>query len=154
MKHDTYHIVWQKWADPLGEDDLDSVATEESPITSDNIEPEFYDDEGDPIVNETENSNNIHFYQKPTRVIMTPMGIIPYTDNTASNKIFNLWIGHTNFDITTPISQIIETYPGIETLDVFTRYRFRIGIGKLFNPGTIMSTLTNDLYKYLIEQET
>jgi hypothetical protein len=153
MKHDTYHIVWQKWADPLGEDDMDNISPEDNVVTSDNIDPEFYDDTGEPISNNTEISDNVNFYQKPTRVIMTPMGIIPYTDNTASNKIFNLWVGHTNFDITTPIVKMIESYPGIETLDIFTRYRFRIGVGKLFNAGEVMSTLTDDLYKYLLEHE-
>jgi hypothetical protein len=153
MKHDTYHIVWQKWADPLGEDDLDNISPEDAPVTSEDIDPEFYDDNGEPIDNESELPENINFYQKPTRIIMTPMGIIPYTDNTASNKIFNLWTGHTNFDITNPIAKIIEEYKGIETLDVFTRYRFRIGIGKLFNAGEVMSTLTDDLYKYLLEHE-
>ena len=154
MKHDRYNIVWQKWADPLGEDDLEqSGLTEQSPITSDDIDAEFYDDDGNPIDSESPIDDSMTFYQKPTRVIMTPMGIIPYTDNTASNKIFNLWIGHTNFNLSVPIIKIIESFEGIETLDIFTRYRFRIGIGKLFNTAETMSALSDKIYNYLSDQE-
>lgn len=152
MENHKYHIVWQKWADPLGEDDLyddDRLQT-----TSENIDPEFYDDDGESIVGDQELlDESIQFYKRPTRMIMTPMGMIPYTDNTASNKIFNLWVGHTNFNLTSDISKIIESFDGIETLDIFTRYRFRIGIGKLFKSSDIMSQLTDSIYQYLSNLE-
>ena len=73
-------IVWQKWFDPLGEDDLDQMEVMESAT-----EPEFYTEEED-----EEEGGHIdaveeeEFYKRPTKVIMTPMGIIPYTENTAS----------------------------------------------------------------------
>ena len=77
------------------------------------------------------------------------MGMIPYTDNTASSKIFNFWVGHTNFDLTPVIVKKIELIEGVETLDVFTRYRFRVGIGKLFDSAFVMSSIAENIYDYL-----
>ena len=142
-----YRIVWQKWSDPLGEDDLDFIPEEET-ITSEDIGGIFYDDQGNPIDVDPE-TEGMEFFKKPTKVIVTPMGVIPYTDNTASNKIFNFWIGHTNFDLNNGICKLIELHRGIETLDIFTRYRFRIGIGKLFEGAEIMSSISEEINEYL-----
>lgn len=152
MNEDTcdYRIVWQKWSDPLGEDDLDLIPEEET-TTSEDISGIFYDDEGNPIETDPE-TEGMEFFKKPTKVIITPMGVIPYTDNTASNKIFNFWIGHTNFDLNGGICKLIELHRGIETLDIFTRYRFRIGIGKLFEAGKVMSSISEKINEQLIKR--
>lgn len=139
-----FNIVWQKWSDPLGEDDIEDMKI---------FEPEFYDDnnydDDDKNIQNPKNNTKQNFYERPTKVIVTPMGIIPYTENTSSNKIFNFWIGHTNFNITTHIASIIELTDGVETLDIFTRYRFRVGIGKLFDAPTVMNTINNDVISFL-----
>jgi hypothetical protein len=75
--------------------------------------------------------------------------VIPYDETSSIGYAFNFWIGHTNFDLSSKLSTIIEKTNGVETLDVFTRYRFRIGIGQLFNSSDVMSNITNDIYKYL-----
>jgi len=115
-------IVWQKWFDPFGDDDPNVTkmdGNEEDDMDDDSIE-------------------NDSLLQKPVRAIATPMGLIPYTENTASSKIFNFWVGHTNFSITKNISEIIEEIDGVETLDIFTRYRFRIAVGKAFDCSKVM----------------
>ncbi len=144
-----YRIVWQKWSDPLGEDDLDLIPEEEGElVTSEDMEGVFYDEEGNPVDDDAK-PEGMEFFRKPTKVIITPMGVIPYTDNTASNKIFNFWIGHTNFDLNKTICKLIELHRGVETLDIFTRYRFRIGIGKLFDAGKIMASITDEINQNL-----
>lgn len=146
-KETTKRIVWQKWFDPFGEDDLDSI---EEHNNFDSDEAEFYEEDDttfDEHIEEAEDQPN--FYRKPTRVVLTPMGMIPYTDNTASSKIFNFWVGHTNFDLTPIIVKKIELIEGVETLDVFTRYRFRVGIGKLFDSAFVMSSISENIYDYL-----
>ena len=75
------------------------------------------------------------------------MGIIPITENTASNKIFNFWLGHTNFDITKDIALLIEETTGVETLDIFTRYRFRISVGKAFDDSSVMRNINKKVYR-------
>ena len=72
-------IVWQKWSDPFGEDD---VSDDDFLSMNQAIDEDEYQD--------TEEPKDI--IQKPMRAISTPMGIIPYTENTASSKIFNFWV--------------------------------------------------------------
>jgi hypothetical protein len=132
-------IIWEKWRDPFTGYDEDEIESD----------PEFIPDESNPFEDplyhndiESQLKNNAN---KKVRVIATPMGLIPYNEYTASSKIFNFWVGHTNFDITHKISNLIEHIPGVETLDVFSRYRFRISIGKAFEDRVVMNTVDNNL---------
>lgn len=129
-------IIWEKWRDPfLGYDEND-IDIEAEPM------PQFLDDTDEETEEDDEDEpHHIIKSSKPVRVIATPMGLIPYNEYTASGKIFNFWTGHTNFNITKNVARIIETTNGIETLDIFTRYRFRIGIGKAFEDRTIMKSI-------------
>ena len=135
-------IIWQKWMDPFGEDD-------DNPILD--TEPSFLDDENtiSPDTEEKLNKDLKSIKSNSIRVMATPMGIIPVTENTASSKIFNFWVGHTNFNISRKIAQIIEDTSGVETLDVFTRYRFRIAIGKVFTDSNVMKNINDNVYEYL-----
>lgn len=133
-------IAWQKWSDPFGMDD-------DTDIDHDPYLGEYDDDEGDSTKSlNTEENKPIPANNKAIKVIATPMGIIPINENTVSGKIFNFWIGHTNFDITQKIADTIETTDGVETLDIFTRYRFRIAIGKVFDDSTVMREINKRVY--------
>lgn len=119
-------IVWEKWIDPFGED------IEETRWNN-------YDDEdSDDISTQQELFKN---KSKSVRVISSPMGLIPYNEYTSSAKIFNFWVGHTNFNLSKEIVNLIETCDGVEILDVFTRYRFRLGVGKCFNDSDVMQKI-------------
>jgi hypothetical protein len=141
-------IIWQKWFDPFGEDeDIDediAQELEEDAWSDDTQYTEEYD-------TDTEDKKNDQFPSKikMTKVIATPMGLIPVNENTASGKIFNFWVGHTNFNITKLVSTIIEKTPGIECLDIFTRYRFRIAIGKAFNSSEVMKNVQDSIYHHI-----
>ena len=52
-------------------------------------------------------------------------------------KELNLWIVHTRTDLSRSLYSKIDEIEGIETLDIFSRYRFRIGIGKLFDANKV-----------------
>lgn len=129
-------IVWQKWFDPFGDDDP-------------NLSKDNEDSETDDMIHDMDDIDDDTISKKPVRAIATPMGLIPYTENTASSKIFNFWVGHTNFSITRYISDIIEEIDGVETLDVFTRYRFRIAIGKAFDSAKVMRSINDNVYEWL-----
>jgi hypothetical protein len=135
-------IIWQKWNDPFGgnEDDTESLDS------ASNDEPSFANDDEEEINNDHELMNNFIKNPMAIKAIATPMGIIPITENTASGKIFNFWVGHTNFDITKKIADMIEITDGVETLDIFTRYRFRIAIGKAFNDSKVMRDINQKIY--------
>jgi len=131
-------IIWEKWVDPFGQN-MDSV---EWPGYD---EQEFSEDDD---IDE-------QYFKKPTKevkkinAIVTSMGIIPYNEHTDCTKIFNFWIGHTNFDISKIIAQTIEKINGVETLDIFTRYRFRVAFGKAFNDRDVMSEINNAVYSLI-----
>lgn len=136
-------IVWQKWIDPFGQDE---EPTDFDPYVGD------YEDELEKDDNTSETDQKEYIEQtnkKAIKVIATPMGIIPLNENTLSGKLFNFWMGHTNFDITPRIVDVIEKTKGVETLDVFTRYRFRIAVGKAFDDSEIMRNINKQIYNEL-----
>lgn len=134
-------IKWEKWVDPFGDNSIENKWNK-------------YDDEADEVSSMFEEhiENKI---PKQVRVISTPMGLIPYNEYTASSKIFNFWVGHANFNLSEEVFEIIDECEGVEILDPFTRYRFRIGVGKCFQDKEVMSGVNTAVYNYInsIEEE-
>lgn len=126
-------IIWEKWVDPFGEN-LDDMKWN-------NYDDEDLDEASELLEHDIIKSK----LNKPIKIIASPMGMIPYNEYTASSKIFNFWVGHTNFNITEKIAKIIEECDGIELLDIFTRYRFRIGIGKCFIDKDVMQNISDQI---------
>jgi len=56
---------------------------------------------------------------------------------------FDCWVGHTNFDITPKIKKDLDSISGIEVLKIFSRYRFFIGIGKMFDFKNVRNNIEN-----------
>lgn len=94
-------------------------------------EPEYIEEE------------EVNFEQTEQKIIQP---VIPFI---SMGEIFNFWVGHTNFDITESIAKILEQTEGVESLDIITRYRFRIGIGKIFTDRDVMSNINGNVYSYL-----
>jgi len=136
-------IVWEKWRDPLGYDDIEEKFSEENLNHTDDIEDEDIQEDEEPSV----------FVKKiKDQFALTPLGLIPLTENTVSSKIFNFWTGHTTFTISAPIANIIENVDGIETLDIFTRYRFRVSVGKAFKDSVVLRDVNDSIYNFLIKE--
>ncbi len=77
--------------------------------------------------------------------IVGPMGVIPLHESNLPSKIYNFWMGHTNFDITHEIAHQISLVEGVESLDIFTRYRFRLGIGKIFAEDEVKKAIKREI---------
>jgi hypothetical protein len=60
---------------------------------------------------------------------------------------FDCWIGHTNFDITTEVCKKLDKVSGVEALKVYSRYRFFVGIGKMFDFKLVRSDIEKQLTK-------
>jgi hypothetical protein len=130
-------VIWEKWKDPLG--------FEEQEDTFSKNNKDYYNEEEDTIFeDEITKTKKIKCH-----IINTPFGMIPVNENTTSTNIFNFWSGHTNFPITNVVSDIIENTDGVETLNVFTKYRFRIAVGKAFNDSIVLRNINNNIYNYL-----
>jgi hypothetical protein len=133
-------IQWEKWRDPFGMEDseTDYPGIEE--------EATYIDEDSESI----ESGFKIGSFPSsaingPVKIISTPMGLIPI-DSNMTNKLFNFWTGHTNFDITKKIKETIESTEGVETLEIYTRYRFRVGVGKAFNDSDVMRSINKSVY--------
>ncbi len=124
-------IVWEKWIDPFeSEENTDSEESEDI----------------DSILGEDQQLPPHHMIH--TKAIITPMGVMPLADLSMS-EMFNFWIGHTNFNITKDIASTIEQSDGVEILDIITRYRFRIGIGKIFTDRDVMKSINDNVYELM-----
>lgn len=122
-------IIWEKWEDPF-------LAIEPLPEDEDNEEyPDFASAYQDEEESEPQDADALILYSS--------MGIIPYNEKIPSSKIFNFWVGHTNFDITNNVQQIISSVTGVEILDIFTRYRFRIAVAKAFKDRDVMNDISS-----------
>lgn len=129
-------IVWEKWIDPFGSNMSDAKWTDyESRLKEQEAPLEEDEDDTEP--------------SSPIRAIATPMGIIPYNEVTAPSHLFNFWIGHTNFNLSPRVVAILEKSEGVEILDIFSRYRFRIGVGKCFSDSETMKTINDSVYREL-----
>ena len=64
-------------------------------------------------------------------LLYSDMGVIPYNEKQPSGKIFNFWIGHTNFDITHNVKETIEAVliikPKILTTILFIPLLYLLG---------------------------
>jgi hypothetical protein len=58
---------------------------------------------------------------------------------------FDCWVGHTNFDITPKIREKLNLIPGVELLKIFSRYRFFIGVGNMFDFGEVRKSIEKEL---------
>ncbi len=136
-----HKIVCKKWIDPY----LFDLSDVEWPGYDDDNDNENVYDDG---YSDSEENEDITHMGK-MKVLATPMGLIPMTEHSTPSKVFNFWEGHTNFNITDGVKEIVNKTDGVETFDIFTRYRMRIGIGKIFKPKDVMYSINTSLNKYL-----
>lgn len=81
-----------------------------------------------------------------TPKVKTPFGSYAFDDQFSPYKMFDCWICHTNFPITPFEYLIIDDYvEGIGAFKVLSKYRFCIGIEKLFS----ITQVREDVHKYL-----
>lgn len=119
-----------------------------NPLTADAREVEWPDDDDD-----TDMIDQKKMARNSIAMISSPMGLIPLTEYSSPERVFNFWIAHTNFNVSAKVRDMVEKVPGVEILDIFSRYRFRIGVGKLWEAGTVMSHITKKLGCKMIMEE-
>lgn len=121
----TMQIGWQKYEDII-ESQLDSPLLEK--IVKKNMGPEI------PIedLDEEELEQLESMFSNSEANFMVPV------DDSLMEKIsmsqnFDCWMGHTNFNITGEIKDKIEKSEGVEVLKICSRYRFFLGVGRMFD---------------------
>ena len=125
-------FVWEKWHNPV-EEELNSYNS--MFMMPEEIEPE----------DELEGAAEII---APTIINRFPLDLINalHEKNRTLNS-FDFWTLHTNFDITPRVKDIIEKTDGVETVDVLTRYRVRIGftISGVFDNSAVRQNIQRAL---------
>lgn len=58
---------------------------------------------------------------------------------------FDCWLGHTNFNLTEEIKENLNEVDGVEVLKICSRYRFFVGIGKMFDFSDVRETIEKDI---------
>lgn len=74
------------------------------------------------------------------KFISGPNGITPIDS-------YNIWVGHTNFEIKDSDIKGINKIDGVEICRGITRYRFEVCIGKLFNSIQVKKDIKQQLCK-------
>lgn len=129
-------IAWVKWHNPYKL--LDNKKEEnDDGYDNDSFVDVLEDEDKDSDINENS-----------SLVLFTPLGPVPLNEYNDPEKIFNFWVGHSNFNITKNIKDIINKTDGVETLNVYTRYRFRIGVGKVFSAKNVTRDINRKISEY------
>lgn len=142
----TNRIIWRKWHDPLapmlkgrklptayepGEDEDDpdfhsAVAT---------FDDDFDDGDENPFMEGDGRRGGVG------PCIIGPMGAIPVHESNLPSKLWNFWMGDTTFDLDEATVAAIEAVPGVEAIDIFSRYRFRIAVGRAFRRADVFAAI-------------
>ena len=130
-----YNVYWEKWVDAY-EVDIEAEL-EEKTVEKDEFGLFF---EG---VSEEEPQDI-----RSIQTIFTPFGVLPLTEHSLASTYFKFWVGHSNFKITAAAHSLISKVEGVESLDIFTPYRFRIAVGKLFRDRDVMSNIKDVMVSY------
>lgn len=114
-------IGWQKYEDVLEQQLKSPIAKlfmqAERSIDDKGLEDEYEDDEEE------------DHYKHVTSVAISESLV----NEAGLASSFDCWVGHTNFGLTKSVIEILNKVEGIEILKVNTRYRFFIGVGKMFD---------------------
>jgi len=136
-----YDVYWEKWIDAYTPEETEVVLLDEESLE---------EDQGISFEEEL----GVEFKKfKNIQTIFTPFGVLPLTEQSLASSYFKFWVGHTNFKITPKFHRIMSNVEGVESIDVFTPYRFRIGIAKLFKDRTVMSQERKNMVDYIQESQ-
>lgn len=146
-------IGWQKYEDyiekqlscPMLQNILQNMLASDD----DSDVEELEDDEDDESYTDEDEKKN------PLAMVMQKM--LPLTpqviDDISMLANFDCWIGHTNFDITPKIKDQLNKIDGIEVLKIFSRYRFFVGIGQMFDFQNVRHDIENKIIKGEFDNE-
>lgn len=118
-------IGWQKYEDMIKNQISSPFA---SLLLTNNLNMINYEEDGD----EPDEIDLEILQDSDQELLVVP---VPESFNEQLSLLTNYecWIGHTNFDITESIKSAVEKTNGVEILKICSRYRFFIGVGKMFN---------------------
>lgn len=131
------HVIgWQKYEDFLSQQlssplfDIISEAMMESVATN-----------GADSVDEEELIDEENAISSKTMIPLSPQ----LMEDISMLSMYDCWIGHTTFDITNETKNILDATTGVEILKVLSRYRFFVGVGKMFDFKNVRKTIEENI---------
>lgn len=122
-------IGWQKYEDFLDKQinspAIDNIMQSISSKVQD-VETEEYQDDS-----AYKDSSEYTEDESDSQSMMFPMSAQFFQDLSMLST-YDCWLGHTNFDITPMIKNKLDNIDGVEVLKICSRYRFFIGLGRMF----------------------
>lgn len=79
------------------------------------------------------------------KILATPLGSVNLDGSDETSKLFNVWIAHTNFNLTPQHYAAIEHVEGVEALQPISRYRFQVAIGYHFEEEEVKQNVNEAL---------
>ena len=141
-------IGWQKYEDML-EDQM------QSPLLL-----QLYKSFQDTLYSEAEMQDIEHFTDAEIEELMRAQAAEPTSQENTLIQVdeklmeninlvanFDCWMGHTNFDITEDIKNELDSTEGVEVLKICSRYRFFVGIGKMFDFKDVRKIIEKSIQK-------
>ena len=122
-------IAWEKWDEDVLQQEI-----------AEDFHESYYEDE-------ELAEDALAFLDKIPHLVATPMGMFQLHDKMSVLNQFNCWVGHTNFDITHSAKEQVESVEGVELLHITSRYRFFLGIGKLFEFPDVRQNIEREVCK-------
>lgn len=129
-------IGWQKYEDLLEQQLSSPLINMLTSKLAETEEEETYEDTYEESEEDLSSSTNVSLFPVSPQLI---------EDMTMLSN-YECWIGHTNFDITEEMKDILNSIDGIEIMRICSRYRFFIGIGRMFS----FKNVRGDIEKALI----
>ncbi len=114
-------INWSKphWENP---DDEDDELSEAESSSSDEQQP----------YNDTKERDSIE-----VRHVEQSAQMLQALEDMSQRDQFNCWLAETNFPISEASLMILNAIPGVEKINVTTKYRFLVAVGRLFNENDV-----------------
>ena len=136
-------IGWQKYESLIEEQLSSTFLTEIIRTSAENISDDLEENQEEDTIYQEEEEEQ---YEDAKLMMPVTSKLIEDAVMIAS---FDCWIGHTNFDITQETKRILDSIEGVEVLRILSRYRFFIGVGKMFK----FSDVRNSIAKVLLKED-
>lgn len=138
-------IAWQKYEDYI-EKQISSPVVVNILQNIISLQQQVADDESEEDIDDEDDYEDIDISQASSKIIAPLLPINnQIIEDLSMLSSFDCWIGHTNFDITQNVKNILDEITGIELLKIYSRYRFFIGIGRLFDFKDVRKDIEDSL---------
>jgi len=125
----TQKIGWQKYEDVLDAQINCPLAQQlyKNVLDSLNDQEDVFEDSFD--ISEKEVDDSLNIVDEQIRVVLDK----DFSKEVLLATNYDCWMGHTNFDITPRVREMLDSIAGVEVMKICTRYRFFIGVGRMFD---------------------